>query len=223
MTNKVEDTQLALILAGGELFAENGFKGTSTRAIAIKAGANIAAINYHFGNKEKLYAEVLHHAVMASRGNSLEDFIPDTNLEKNPELVEKIVFKIVEELFEVRFSKDCPAWFDKILMRALFERPSGLEDIVRRSFQPNHELMKRLALRANPVLTENQAHHWVLSVFGQIMIYTFAKDAILTVLEIPDYSPNFINEAVLNVTRVSIAGLYSLHQEGTNGGHYCEN
>lgn len=38
-----------------KLFAEKGFAKTSTREIALAAGANIAAISYYFGDKEGLY------------------------------------------------------------------------------------------------------------------------------------------------------------------------
>ena len=211
--NKVEDTKQALLLAAGELFAQNGFEGTSTRSIAIKAKANIAAINYHFGGKENLYAEVIHHAVITSRGTSFDDFLPETDLEEDRELVEETVYKIVEALFKVRFSRNRPTWFDKLIMRSLIERPPNFEEVVRKSLKPDHDALKRLALRTKPLLTDRQAHHWVLSVFGQVMIYTFAKDTILTILETRDYAPEYINDAISTVTRVSVAGLYSLVSE----------
>lgn len=53
------DTRQALIAAATELFAEHGFDGTSLRAITQAAGANIAAVNYHFGSKEGLIDAVL--------------------------------------------------------------------------------------------------------------------------------------------------------------------
>ena len=37
-----------------KLFAEQGFAGTSMRAITTAADANLAAVNYHFGSKESL-------------------------------------------------------------------------------------------------------------------------------------------------------------------------
>lgn len=42
-----------------KLFADNGFNGTSLRDITKAAGVNLAAVNYHFGDKESLYAEVI--------------------------------------------------------------------------------------------------------------------------------------------------------------------
>lgn len=44
-----------LLHAALRLFAENGFAKTSTRAIALAAGANIGAISYYFGDKAGLY------------------------------------------------------------------------------------------------------------------------------------------------------------------------
>ena len=48
-----------ILQAAADLFAEEGFQAATVRAIAARAGANIAAINYHFRDKESLYAEVL--------------------------------------------------------------------------------------------------------------------------------------------------------------------
>lgn len=51
-----------LLEAAGELFAEKGFRLAGTREICRKAGTEIAAIHYHFGNKENLYEAVLRYA-----------------------------------------------------------------------------------------------------------------------------------------------------------------
>jgi AcrR family transcriptional regulator len=41
------------------LFAGNGFFGTSIRDVTAHAGLRLAAVNYHFGTKEKLFGDVL--------------------------------------------------------------------------------------------------------------------------------------------------------------------
>ncbi len=48
-------TQQKLIDAAIEAFAENGYKGTSTRDIADRAGVHHPLITYHFRNKEQLW------------------------------------------------------------------------------------------------------------------------------------------------------------------------
>jgi AcrR family transcriptional regulator len=50
-----KDTKSKILDVANELFARNGYDGTSIREIATKADVNIAAINYHFKNKENLF------------------------------------------------------------------------------------------------------------------------------------------------------------------------
>ncbi|MBG6073457.1 MULTISPECIES: DUF1956 domain-containing protein [unclassified Polaromonas] len=49
------EARLLLLHAALKLFAEKGFAKTSTREIALAAGANLAAISYYFGDKAGLY------------------------------------------------------------------------------------------------------------------------------------------------------------------------
>ena len=51
-------TRSRILAAAGELFAAHGFHNTTVRDICKDAEVNVAAINYHFGSKEKLYEEV---------------------------------------------------------------------------------------------------------------------------------------------------------------------
>jgi len=53
-----EDTRSRLLDAAERLFCENGFDNTSVRDLTATAGCNVAAVNYYFGGKEKLYAEM---------------------------------------------------------------------------------------------------------------------------------------------------------------------
>ncbi len=57
-TGGTDSTRDRLLKAGLRIFGECGYNGTSTRAIATEADANLAAIPYHFGGKEGLYLAV---------------------------------------------------------------------------------------------------------------------------------------------------------------------
>ena len=54
-------TQQKLLNAAIEAFSENGFKGTSTRDIAERAGVHHPLITYHFKNKEQLWRAAADH------------------------------------------------------------------------------------------------------------------------------------------------------------------
>ena len=55
-------TKTRLLEAAGEEFADKGFEGATVRVICDRAGVNLAAVNYHFGDKEHLYVQALLHA-----------------------------------------------------------------------------------------------------------------------------------------------------------------
>lgn len=58
---KNQGTKEKILFVASELFAKNGFGGTSIRDIAHNAGVNLAAINYHFKNKDNLYWKVFDY------------------------------------------------------------------------------------------------------------------------------------------------------------------
>jgi AcrR family transcriptional regulator len=62
MTRPSAITRERIMRAAERLFADNGYDGTSIRAIVAKAKVNQAAINYHFAGKDGLYREVLRGA-----------------------------------------------------------------------------------------------------------------------------------------------------------------
>ena len=69
-SNSIE-TEKRLLEAAGEIFAHYGYRAATVRQICEKAGANLAAVNYHFGDKEGLYLAVLRS-------------VPNANAEKYP-------------------------------------------------------------------------------------------------------------------------------------------
>ncbi len=67
MTTKEDILQAAEVL-----FARQGYDGTSLRQITDSAGANIAAVNYHFGSKDSLLAAVLDRVISPITARRLE-------------------------------------------------------------------------------------------------------------------------------------------------------
>lgn len=86
---ETDSAEQRLLEAAKVLFSEKGFEATSIRDITQMAGCNIAAVNYHFGSKEKLYTQLMQKhmdwilqvridcvdAFLAEEGGGLEDFL----------------------------------------------------------------------------------------------------------------------------------------------------
>jgi len=56
--NKTDPTKERILNEAEALFAQKGYHAVSVREITTAAECNLAAINYHFGNKQNLYMEV---------------------------------------------------------------------------------------------------------------------------------------------------------------------
>src|SRR5690349_16160098 len=54
-----EDRRQQIIAIAGELFSQKGFRGTTTKEIAERAGVSEAIIFRHFATKDDLYAAIL--------------------------------------------------------------------------------------------------------------------------------------------------------------------
>lgn len=59
LATKRDETRRKILDAAGRIFAEVGYEAATVRQITESAGVNVSSINYHFGDKETLYREVL--------------------------------------------------------------------------------------------------------------------------------------------------------------------
>jgi len=62
-TEKPGKTARKILVAARAVFAENGYSGTHMNEIALRAGVNKATLYYQIGDKDTLYANVIHQVV----------------------------------------------------------------------------------------------------------------------------------------------------------------
>ena len=125
------ETRRQLLEAAGGVFAEVGFRDATVREICRRAGANVAAVNYHFGDKEKLYAEVLRYA----HSKALEKYplLLDVAADAPPE---KRLRAFVHSLLLRIFAKGPAAWHGKLMTREMIEPSAALDSLVEERMRP---------------------------------------------------------------------------------------
>jgi AcrR family transcriptional regulator len=74
--NRKGGTARRILDAAKDVFAEKGFGGARVDEIARRAGVNKASLYYHIGDKDALYAEVIHD-VIGTAAQRLADGIRD--------------------------------------------------------------------------------------------------------------------------------------------------
>ena len=135
------------------LFAEHGFAKASARAITSRAGANVAAIKYYFGDKVGLYhaaLEAAHEQLLETRG---EPPPSSAELELEPEAALRAWLE-----HRLRASLRARAGSNpagRLLMRAATDAASGdpvpgLEQLAARVREPRRAELEGLLARVAP-------------------------------------------------------------------------
>lgn len=121
-------TQQKLLDAAVEAFSENGFKGTSTRDIAERAGVHHPLITYHFKNKDQLWRAAANYIFIAftrSLAKSLDDNKGMTPKERMAEMIYAYV----------RYAKSQPALHRVMVQEASYPNPR-LDWLIERHLKP---------------------------------------------------------------------------------------
>ncbi len=131
------DTRLRIMEATTRLCAEHGIQATSLRAITAEAGVNLAAVNYHYGSKDNLIAEVLIELV---RPINLGRYALLDAYEKEAApgaiCIEKVLEALYRPCFE-HFGRDDESRSKlKLLGRSLHETGEFTQILAEREWQP---------------------------------------------------------------------------------------
>jgi TetR/AcrR family transcriptional regulator len=121
-------TQQKLLDAAVEAFSENGFKGTSTRDIADRAGVHHPLITYHFKNKDQLWRAAADR-IFVEFNTSLAEVMSDI-----PETESKARAEAFIRTY-VRYAHRQPA-LHKIILQESSHPSDRLDWLVERHLRP---------------------------------------------------------------------------------------
>ncbi len=163
-----EDTRTRILLAAGEAFAELGFEATTIREICRRAEVNLAAVNYHFGDKEKLYAETFKYAL---RFKAEQMPVPDWPAGTPPET--KLRDFVRTTILRMMVAEELP-WQARLMMREMLMPTEVCRAIADDHIRPHFNLLLSILDEVVPAETpQHRRHQLGFSVMGQIMLYKF--------------------------------------------------
>ncbi|GAB6125703.1 CerR family C-terminal domain-containing protein [Humidesulfovibrio idahonensis] len=159
------DTKGRLMEAAGQIFSEKGFRTATVREICRMANANVAAVHYHFGDKEGLYKALLVEAFELG----LKRYPPTLGL--GPETpVEDRLYAFVHSFLLRMMGSERFAWCGKLMARELQEPTPALDHIVALYIMPLSALLRGLVaevLNDGTRPEDARAFHCAMSVAGQ--------------------------------------------------------
>jgi AcrR family transcriptional regulator len=158
------DARERLIAAAQEVFAERGYEGATVRDICRAARANIAAVNYYFGDKEKLYIEAVKHAhTCAARMESF--LVPPPGAPP----VEKLRVFVREMVTRMHVPASPSAM--KLVMREMADPGKAAHVVVTEFIQPAAFALREILRELCPHLDEPHLLMTGFSVIGQCLYY----------------------------------------------------
>lgn len=130
-------TRKSLLDAACEIFAQKGYRDTTIAEISGRAGTNIAAVNYHFGNKETLYVEAWRCAFH----ESLKAHPPDGGVSDDAPPEERLQAHVAAILHRLAEKNNKEFWF----VTREFANPTGLlDEVMRKEIYPLQKRTERL-------------------------------------------------------------------------------
>jgi TetR/AcrR family transcriptional regulator, regulator of cefoperazone and chloramphenicol sensitivity len=162
------DTRDKLLRAGGEVFAESGFRAARVREIVARAGgANIAAVNYHFRDKEGLYAAVLEHFAR----EAVSKYPPDGGLPRGAAPEDQLRAFVRALLLRI-FDKGHQSIHGRLMAWEMIDPTRALDRIVEQVMRPMYgRLCAVVKALAGPKATLAQVEGSAKSVVGQCLFY----------------------------------------------------
>lgn len=124
-------TKERILSAAEALFAQRGFDGASLRQLTAAAGVNLAAVNYHFGSKEKLVEQVFRRrldALNARRLDALSRVIGTDNT-----TLEDVLDAYIRPALELSHD-DGGSLFMRVLARAFAEHDDTLRQFLSENY-----------------------------------------------------------------------------------------
>jgi AcrR family transcriptional regulator len=169
--------------------------------IADATEQNIAAVNYHFGNKQNLLISALRLVLEKIMTPVASGPAGDKAAAKR-ELV-----SYISERCKFLLSDRAPTWYGRLIVRAGFEMSfteaqNGLE-----FYKPDFDYLEKLAIRLKPDLKADRARLWAYSVVGQIFFYVFGRDMILLAGNKTSFDAATIKKVARHIVEMSSAWL----------------
>ena len=204
-------TRDRILKAASEVFADKGYHDATVEDICRHAQTNVAAINYHFGSKDQLYAEVWRHAFNAA----MAAYPPEGGLGPEAPLEQRLrgsIYGMVGRSVDPGRIGHA----GRLLLREMVNPTDVIRDVKRDAIQPLHDRMCGLMGQLlGPQAAQDQVLLCAMSVVHQclmigIRLFTGRMPAEAR-LDMP--TDQLVETLADHITRFSLAGVMAIRKD----------
>lgn len=197
-------TRERLLAAAGEVFAESGYAAATVREICHRGKANVAAVNYHFGNKEKLYAAVLVHFM----GERARLHPLDGGLHEAPTPEQRLHAFVSNFLRRLCCDDPYDQAHAKLVMQEIVDPSPVFDELVHAFMQPVRDavgdVVRSFLGEDAPVASVRGCSAGVV---GQVLFYLQNRTILERMYGDIAYDASGLDRVAANITRFSLGGI----------------
>lgn len=200
--NMQEDTKSRIVEAAGAVFADKGFDAATVREICHRAGANLAAVNYHFGDKQRLYLEAIRRAHQSRVEQApLPDWPPETPPQRK---LADFVYTLISRML----LEDGATWHTQLMLREMSRSDSACKELVADYIRPQFEVLQAILTELLPADVSPERRHLIsFSIVGQCLQYRVAGPVMRLLVSKEEYRRYTHQRLADHITSLTLAAL----------------
>lgn len=198
------ETRTRLLEHARTLFAAQGFRNVTVREICRAANANVAAINYHFGDKQGLYRMLIDEAIDIMRQTSEQAEVAGAGGNAEQRL------RAFIRVFLQRVGSKSAPWIHQLMAHELAEPTEALDDVITQVIEPRIRYISALVADIlGAEIDDERVMRCVLSVQSQ---FHAASANPVSKRLVPGFhgDPASVDRLAQHIADFSIAGIRSL-------------
>jgi len=168
-----DDPRHRILAAAGREFAARGYEAATVRDICLKAGVNIAAVNYYFGDKRRLYIESVKHAHQERVAQ-----VPLPDAPAGRPAADRL-HDFVATMLERMLGASEQPWQLRLMLREILQPSDACREMVEEYMRPHFALLVSILDElCDQRLPAAELRRVAMSIIGQCFVYRAAGDVI---------------------------------------------
>ena len=213
-TNSDDTTRERLLTQAEILFAQKGFHAVSVRDITTSAKTNLAAVNYHFGNKMNLYLAVFKERMIPRTKRMRECFLGNLPKTNSPG-IDDVFGALANAFLDGPFSEQEKKLHSQLMQRELTYPTDAFEMLLEETIGPFHTNLKTLLKAHLPdTVSDDSLALCIHSMFAVVLFFDNARE-LVNRLTGSHYDREFKSRLVAHIAEFSNKGFGVLYEEGS--------
>lgn len=201
MAIELDDTRARVVEAAGQVFAAKGFEGATIREICHLGRANLAAVNYYFGDKRRLYLAAVERAY-SHRAEQVP--LPAWSADTTPQ--EKLA-DFVLTLLTRMVGQGGEQWERELMLREIAQPTDACQHLVHDYIRPQFQVLYHILEELMPGVTPQRLRLVAFSVVGQCLHYR-VTDPVIRMLVPPEEYASYQPEMLArHITKLTLQGI----------------